>query len=130
MASLYIEQTHKTPEIDFNLSTGKLSISGVSVPENAHEFYFPIIEWLQLNMSKSTCENCELDCKISYLNTSSLQFLGDIFFLVDSLKSKIPEEVISINWYYDSYDSDMKETGADFKDVVDINFNLKEVKIT
>ncbi|MDT8413587.1 MAG: DUF1987 domain-containing protein [Vicingaceae bacterium] len=130
MATLYIEQTHKTPEIDFNLSTGKLSISGVSVPENAHEFYFPIIEWLQLNMSKSTCENCELDCKISYLNTSSLQFLGDIFFLVDSLKSKIPEEVISINWYYDFFDSDMKETGADFKDVVDVNFNLKEVKIT
>ena len=47
MINLYIEQTHKTPEIDFNLSSGKLSISGVSVPENAHEFYFPVIEWLQ-----------------------------------------------------------------------------------
>jgi len=128
--NLYIEQTHKTPEIDFNLSTGKLSISGVSVPENAHEFYYPIIEWLQKNILEFGCENCELDCKISYLNTSSLQFLGDIFFLVDSLKSKISEEVISINWYYDYYDSDMKETGADFKDVVDVNFNLKEVKIS
>lgn len=130
MATLYIEQTHKTPEIDFNLSTGRLSISGVSVPENAHEFYFPIIEWLQHNITKCDCNNCVLECKISYLNTSSLQFLGDLFFLVDSLKSKIPTKEININWYYDSYDSDMKETGDDFKDVVDVNFNLKEVKTT
>ena len=130
MINLYIEQTHKTPEIDFNLSTGKLSISGVSVPENAHEFYYPVIEWLQKNISNCLCESCELDCKISYLNTSSLQFLGDIFFLVDSLKSNISEKSININWYYDFFDSDMKETGADFKDVVDVNFNLKEVKIT
>lgn len=130
MINLYIEQTHKTPEIDFNLNTGKLSISGVSVPENAHEFYYPVIEWLQKNISNCLCESCELDCKISYLNTSSLQFLGDIFFLVDSLKSNISKKAININWYYDFFDSDMKETGADFKDVVDVNFNLKEVKIT
>ncbi|PKP39347.1 MAG: nuclear pore complex subunit, partial [Bacteroidetes bacterium HGW-Bacteroidetes-15] len=43
MSKLFIEETNKTPEIDFNLEKGVLSISGVSVPENAHDFYFPTI---------------------------------------------------------------------------------------
>lgn len=129
MAKLYIEHTHKTPEIDFNLSGGKLFIKGVSVPENAHEFYFPLIDWLQKHLPNFKKDNIVLDCKISYLNTSSLQFLGDIFFLLDDLQEHSPTINVEVNWYYDSYDSDMKETGMDFKDVVNIDFNLKEVVV-
>jgi len=129
LANLYIEHTHKTPEINFKLSEGKLCISGVSVPENAHEFYFPLIEWLQKHLPSFNKDCLVLDCKISYLNTSSLQFLGDIFFLLDNLHESFPSTKIEVNWYYDSYDSDMKETGMDFKDVVSLDFNLKEVVV-
>ena len=106
-----------------------MSIAGVSVPENAHEFYFPLIEWLQKHLPDFKKNTLILDCKISYLNTSSLQFLGDIFFLLDDMQENSPEIKVAVNWYYDSYDSDMKETGMDFKDAVNIDFNLKEVVV-
>lgn len=129
MVKLYIEHTHKTPEIGFDFFEGKMSIAGVSVPENAHEFYFPLIEWLQKHLPDFKKNTLILDCKISYLNTSSLQFLGDIFFLLDDMQENSPAIKVEVNWYYDSYDSDMKETGMDFKDAVNIDFNLKEVVV-
>ncbi|MBW6483294.1 MAG: DUF1987 domain-containing protein [Vicingaceae bacterium] len=126
MKKLFIEETNKTPEIDFNLEKGILSISGVSVPENAHDFYFPIIIWLKENIAGVTNSTIEFSCKILYLNTSSLQFLSDIFFAIETISS--PSKEVLVNWYYDKYDTDMKETGIDFKDIVSLNFNLIAVE--
>jgi len=126
LKKLFIEETNKTPEIDFNLEKGILSISGVSVPENAHDFYFPIIIWLKENIAGVTNSTIEFSCKILYLNTSSLQFLSDIFFAIETISS--PSKEVLVNWYYDKYDTDMKETGIDFKDIVSLNFNLIAVE--
>lgn len=126
MKKLFIEETNKTPEIDFNLEKGVLSISGVSVPENAHDFYFPVIIWLKENIASVTNSSIEFSCKILYLNTSSLQFLSDIFFTLETISS--PSKEVLVNWYYDKYDTDMKETGIDFKDIVSLDFNLIAVE--
>lgn len=122
MKKLFIEKTNKTPEIDFNLEKGVLSISGVSVPENAHDFYFPVIIWLKENIASVTNSTIEFSCKILYLNTSSLQFLSDIFFTLETISS--PSKEVLVNWYYDKFDTDMKETGIDFKDILSLDFNL------
>lgn len=45
------------------------------------------------------------------------------------MQENSPAIKVEVNWYYDSYDSDMKETGMDFKDAVSIDFNLKEVVV-
>jgi len=126
LKKLFIEETNKTPEIDFNLEKGVLSISGVSVPENAHDFYFPVIIWLKENIASVTNSSIEFSCKILYLNTSSLQFLSDIFFTLETISS--PSKEVLVNWYYDKYDTDMKETGIDFKDIVSLDFNLIAVE--
>ena len=126
MKKLFIEETNKTPEIDFNLEKGVLSISGVSVPENAHDFYFPVIIWLKENIASVANSSIEFSCKILYLNTSSLQFLSDIFFTLETISS--PSKEVLVNWYYDKYYTDMKETGIDFKDIVSLDFNLIAVE--
>ncbi len=121
MENLLIRHTSKTPEIDFNPTTGLFQISGVSVPENAIEFYKPILLWLK-SYTKNPQDITTVNFKLTYLNTSSLQYLYDI--LVELSHVTIPPYKVTINWYYFADDTDMKETGEDFKDAVDFNFNI------
>jgi hypothetical protein len=123
MRNFRIEASSKTPEIDFNLESGELMISGISVPENAIEFYAPVVEWL-IKYATQPQNKTILSLKLSYLNTSSLQFLYDALKGLDQIGA--PDSVI-INWYYSEDDEDMKETGEDFKEVTKSQFNFVEV---
>lgn len=126
MTNFRIESSSKTPEIDFNSGSGELVISGISVPENAIEFYAPVVEWL-VEYAAHPNNKTVLSLKLSYLNTSSLQFLYDALKGLDEICA--PDSVI-INWYYaedDEDDEDMKETGEDFKEVARSEFNFVEV---
>ena len=40
-SSISIDQTAKTPQIDFNHLTGELILSGKSIPENAAKYMNP-----------------------------------------------------------------------------------------
>lgn len=123
MKNFKIESTSKTPKIDFNLDSGELLMSGISVPENAVAFYTPVLEWL-VNYVTNPKNKTILSLKLSYLNTSSLQFLYDALKELDVISA--PDSVV-INWYYSEDDEDMKETGEDFKEVTSSEFNFIEV---
>lgn len=96
------------------------------MPENAHDFYYPVIEWLQKNISGVSNPTLEFSFKILYLNTSSIQFISDIFFMLETISS--PSKNVLIKWYYDKFDTDMKETGIDFRDIISLDFKLIAVE--
>jgi len=123
MKNFRIESTSKTPMVDFQKDLGELLISGISVPENAIEFYTPVVDWL-MSYATNPQHNTVLSLKLTYLNTSSLQFLYDALKKLDEIGA--PDSVI-INWYYAEDDDDMKETGEDFKDVTRSQFNFIEL---
>lgn len=123
MNNLIISSKSKTPSIDFNKDSGELLISGISVPENAVEFYTPIVDWL-IKYASAPKQKTILSLKLSYLNTSSLQFLYETLKQLDEISE--PDSVV-INWYYASDDEDMKETGEDFKEVTRSQFNFIEI---
>ncbi len=123
MGKLIIQNTTKTPEINFDPETGIFLISGVSVPENAIEFYTPVIEWLK-RYAEAPYSKTVISFRLSYLNTSSLQYLYDVLNELDKILE--PPYVI-VNWYYLSGDVDMQETGEDFKGITKVEFNLIEV---
>jgi len=66
-----------------------------------------------------------LDVKLHYANTSSLQFLYDILFLLDEVPKTFIN--ITINWYCSADDNDMIELGNDFKIAVDLKVNVIEI---
>ncbi|MGB0882060.1 MAG: DUF1987 domain-containing protein [Vicingaceae bacterium] len=124
MDNLRIESTSKTPKIDFKSEKGELLIQGISVPENAIEFYTPVVNWL-IKYAANPQNKTTLSLKLTYLNTSSLQFLYDALKELDEIVS--PDSVI-INWYYVEEDEDMRETGEDFSEVSSSEFNFIEVE--
>ena len=124
LRNLKIYRTPKTPQVDFNASSGVFLISGVSVPEDSMGFYGNLISWLK-DYIKTPTENTILTFKLSYVNTSSLQFIYDLLLLLDKIKNE--ESNVIIEWYYLAEDDDMKEMGEDFKEAVNIDFTFCSV---
>ena len=47
MEKLIIEETEDTPEIILDPEQNIFKISKISVPENALDFYKPVLEWIK-----------------------------------------------------------------------------------
>ena len=123
---LKIANTFKSPRIDFDPDKGIFEISGVSLLENTLEYYKPILSWLTRYL-ENPAANSIIVFKLTYSNTSSLQFIYDIINLIYREHRK--KTVLSVKWYYSEDDIDMKEIGEDYKESFDIDFSIIEESI-
>ena len=124
MDPIKIEGTPKTPTVNFNAETGVLEIKGRSIPENAVEFYKPLVDWIGLygdNAQASTVVNIQLE----YFNTSSSKCILDVFKKLESVNGKTN---ITINWHYEEDDEDMLEAGEDYQAIINIPFKMIEME--
>lgn len=119
---LQIEQSPKTPLIEFNPETGVFEMKGKSIPENSVLFYKPVFEWLESYM-QTPAQNTTLNIQLDYFNTSSAKILADLFKKLDNFQSTGKSAVL-INWQYNDQDEDMLEAGEDYKSISKVNFNL------
>ena len=115
MNNLFIPRTSKTPDIFFDADQGILEIKGRSIPENSVAFYAPVMQWLS-DYEKKPNEETQLVVKLEYFNTSSSKCLIDIFRKLEKLHQK--KSSVTVVWYYETVDEDMKESGEDFRDLV------------
>lgn len=113
-----IEPTSKTPLIDFS-SAGKLVIAGSSFPENAKEFYDPIIDWI----GQLQAQNINMDVVLEYMNTASAKKLLE---LLRQLEANLKIANLTVNWYYEKDDDDGLEAGQILAETLSrINFNYR-----
>ena len=120
MQSLIIKATEDTPEIIFDPENEKFSISNVSLPENAIEFYAPILSWLKKYRDNPLTETI-FDFDIEYLNTASSKQIFELVFLIDKINDVSD---VTINWHYDAVDEDMQALGIRFTHLVKVQFEL------
>jgi len=123
MENIIIEQTTKTPRVDFNADTGVLLLKGISVPENTVDFYHALVYWLN-EYGANPAKETKLELKLEYFNTSTSVVLLNMFKILAEIKNSN----VSIDWYYESDDMEMEEVGVDFANMVDANFNLIAVE--
>lgn len=111
---LNIAKTTKTPEINGDMESGKLSIKGVSIPEDAKDFYFPIRTWV-LEFSNYENESLDITVDLDYFNTSTSIVLLDFFKqFLNASKNK----EVGITWVYEEEDYEMEEVGKDYKGMI------------
>lgn len=108
MNDLQIEPTNKTPLIDF-FSSGKLILAGSAYPENANEFFDPLIEWIVALHAEAV----DFDLIIEYLNTSAAKKLME---LLQKLQFNKNIQLCKVNWFYQKWDEDGLETGQILSD--------------
>ena len=120
MNSLIIEMTDDCPQINFDIESGKMEISGKSLPENVIFFYAPVLEWLH-QYTEQPKPLTEFTFKLTYFNTASSKLILDILMLLEQIKENGKEVII--NWHFPEYDEDMRDAGLEYSEMVDIPFN-------
>lgn len=121
MDNFIVAKSKNTLGVELNSDSGILELKGSSFPENANEFFEPIISWINKYMMEVTGK-ITLNFKFDYLNSSSIKYVSDIVEKLD-FYAKSGGEVV-INWYYEENDEDIMEMGEDLKVDVSLNFNI------
>jgi hypothetical protein len=121
MEKYTIEGSPKTPNINFDLIGGILEIKGRSIPENALDFYKPLIEWMG-EWVKASPAKTEFHVHLEYFNTSSSKCLLDLFRKLEPLGDNA-----TVLWHYESDDEDMLEAGEDYEAILSVPFRMVKV---
>jgi len=124
LENLIANETDKTPEVRLNSDDGKLFVGGVSIPEDTLAFYEPIFIWLD-NYLEQALGSTVLTINMKFFNTSSSKCLYSIFRKLDSLHAK--GKSVRISWQYKLEDTDMFESGQDFKNLLSVPFDIERV---
>jgi hypothetical protein len=121
MDKLIIQAKNNFPYTHLDPQTGILEFKGKSSPENAHEFYEPILNWLK-EYSKKPAKITVLEIYLNYFNTASSK---NIFYMLRIMQS-IAESgnTVKIKWMYDKNDSDLLEAGEDYSQIVEAPFEF------
>ncbi|MCS6822398.1 MAG: DUF1987 domain-containing protein [Microscillaceae bacterium] len=124
MDNIVIRGTSKTPDVNFDASTGNLEIKGRSIPENSYQFYEPLLSWLDRYAAEPR-PNTLLTFKLDYFNTSSSMYILGILKKLE--KIYLAGHKSQVRWFYDADDEDMLQTGEDLKQIVKIPIEMVEI---
>jgi hypothetical protein len=125
MDNLIVEPTKSTPQLNFDVKSGVLKISGQSYPENAAKFYEPVMSWIK-EYFENSAEKTILEINIIYLNTSSSKVFINIFDMFEDQHQN--GNNIEIRWLYDPENEVSMEWGEEFREGLECPFELVEIK--
>ncbi len=118
---IHIPGTRSTPEVLLDPGTGTYRISGISIPENASEFYTPIIDWLRTHIP-SLPEPRPVVFEMEYFNSSSMKTL---FLILMELKNGLGSgRIKTINWLVEEDDESMIDAGETLAELAGIKMNV------
>ncbi|HKL75638.1 MAG TPA: DUF1987 domain-containing protein [Halanaerobiales bacterium] len=120
MDNFYIEETKSSPEIEYVSEENKLIIKGESYPEDSFSFYKPVIELAENAISENN--GLKLEIEVSYLNTSSTKSFMNLLDILEEANKNGKD--ISVEWYYEEDNEHSYELALDFKDYLDLPFDI------
>ena len=121
MNNLTINAGKDTLSIHCDSETGVISMVGISYPQDAADFFNPVFDWVE-SYIREIVGQITLNLHIDYLNTSSTKCLFDF---IDRLEHYYKEgNDAQVNWYHEDHDDDIKETGLEFQEDMELPFTL------
>ena len=122
---MFIKASDRTPEVRIDSQAGEVIFSGESYPENAINFYKPIMETLEGLCQSGT--SLSLRFELIYMNSSSLGMLRNMMSAIDHYAQQGLSATVSWQAYED--DDGMIEMGEDLQELYPaIQFKLHIVK--
>ncbi len=118
MSILELAGTEDTPQIVLDNRKGIMQISGRSLPEDAAQFFKPVLDWIQQYASAPGPDPVFV-FKLEYFNTASSKLILDILYAIEGIPG------MRVHWYFRDEDEDMEEAGQEFSELVNIPFEFK-----
>lgn len=125
MKKLVIEEEYKTPAIDFDGYKGTLEINGNSLPDKVSDFYDPLMAWIE-SYCKLPASSTVLNLRLEYCNSFSRKYILEMIKTLKKLKDNGHD--LTINWYFEYDDLELKEEGEIFSKLADTPINLIDFK--
>lgn len=124
LESLKLEPTEDTPLIDFDVKSGVFKVTGRALPENAHDFFKPIEDWLT-KYAENPNETTVVEMRIDYFNSAATRYIFNLLMsfedIVDSGKDA------KILWFYKEGDDMIEAKGEEFESMLELPFEMEQV---
>jgi hypothetical protein len=118
LKNMFIEQSDKSPLVDFNYFTGDLLLSGRSIPINAPRIFEPILEWVN-EYIKDPKQTTNLRLNLEYFNTASSIWLAKIVKSLTTINKQ--DCVLFLHVYFSIEDfDDIDDIKDDLSPIIDI----------
>lgn len=125
MDVLSIKATALTPCVFFDPTDGNMKIEGRSIPENADDFWMPVLNWFESYILSPT-NSTTFSINLEYFNISSSKRILFLLYKLNELAEKGLD--VKVEWNYRKEDEDMFEVGQDYAYMVKVPFVFKENK--
>lgn len=117
--NIVIEGTQNTPGIIFNAEQASWIVTGRSYHKEPRVSYEPILKWLDTLRGPG---HYSIEFKLEFFDTGSYKVILDILFY---LKNKVADNIcLSIKWFYETDDEDMKDSGESLKEITSLPLEL------
>jgi hypothetical protein len=110
MENLFIEGSDSLPTVEFNVN-GLLKLTGRALPENAHNFFNPLITWVK----EFSIDKLKIEINLEYFNTAVSKQLYDWLKAVESNSNY---KDIHLKWFYEEGDDEILEAGEIYEDLL------------
>lgn len=114
MKDIYLARTTHSPEVDFRFSEHTLTLTGEAYPENANEFFHPLLMGLESYLNSVDSRDIEFNFRLTYFNSAATKMIYSMFELLN--ESACTSNRVVLNWYYDEEDDTILEFGDGIHD--------------
>lgn len=122
MHNLSIAATSMTPAIEADWTSGHLSLSGDSYPENSFDFFQPLIVWLESYLQQGKGP-LVVEVGLTYLNTSSVRVMMDVLDMLE--ENYRMGRAVSFTWYYEAGNERVAGLAEDFREDCSFPFAIQ-----
>lgn len=124
ISNLEIKGEKDLPCVKFDHTSGWLYMGGSSLPENVIEFYDPLLKWLE-EYKMDAHNTTQFEFNFEYLNTASTYMMARIIRYIEEIKDQSKD--VTITWYYNTGDIEMKELGIELLEDSGIKYEITPV---
>ncbi len=109
------------PGVTLDVESGTFTIFGRSCPENAVEFYKPILQWLD-DYKMNPLEKTIFEFRLEYYNTASSKVIYAILSKLDDIYENGHD--VEVKWYYSPKDESLLDAAEDFSGLVEVPMEI------
>ncbi len=129
MEKFEVEATQFTPHVILDPQKNEFLFKGVSLPENIHEFYTPIFDWL--NEFRDCLDKSQFKPRgkmkfifdLHYFNSGSARMIMDMIHKFEEItETGYEAEVV---WCSEEGDAVIEDSGKEFANLSEIPFSFK-----
>jgi hypothetical protein len=110
MENLFIEGSDTLPTVEL-ANNGLIKITGRALPENAFDFFYPMISWVK----EFSADEISIEINLEYFNTAVSKQLYDFLKAIDENPHT---KIINLKWFYEEGDDEILESGEIYEDLL------------